>query len=71
MAYMIYQQYTTAIKENYARQANIAAEAASAANCRKWLESLKINPNLRDPLVEQIRVLEEAFLDLLAEEKPG
>lgn len=65
MAYMIYQQYTTAILEAYAGSPDLARHAQSAAMCRAWLESLAIDAQLRDPLVEQIAVLQEAFEDLL------
>ena len=68
MAYMIYQQYTTAIKEAYADHPDVARHAASARACREWLASLEIDPKLRGGLVEQIRVLEEAFQDLLRAE---
>jgi hypothetical protein len=67
MAYMIYQQYTTAIKEGYADHSrpDIAQQAAAAKTCREWLESLEIDVQIRDGLVEQIRALEEAFGDLM------
>jgi hypothetical protein len=67
MAYMIYQQYTTAVKEGYAdhSQPDIAQQAAAAKTCREWLESLEIDPQIRDALVEQIKALEEAFGDLM------
>jgi hypothetical protein len=67
MAYMIYQQYTTAVKEGYADhpQPAIAQQAAAAKSCREWMESLEINAQIRAGLVEQIRALEEAFADLL------
>jgi hypothetical protein len=65
--YMIYQQYTTAIKESYANhpQPDITQHAAAAKTCREWLESLEIDPQLRAALVEQIRALEEAFGELI------
>lgn len=65
--YMIYQQYTTAIKEGYANhpQPDIAQHAAAAKTCREWLESLEIDPQLRGALVEQIRAIEEAFGELI------
>ena len=65
--YMIYQQYTTAIKDGYADhpQPDIAQHAAAASTCREWLESLEIDPQLRAALVEQIRALEEAFGELM------
>ena len=55
MAYMIYQQYKTAIKEAYANHADAAAHAQSARAYREWLQSLAIDPKLRDQLVEQAR----------------
>jgi hypothetical protein len=67
MAYMIYQQYTTAIKEAYAHHPDVAKHAAAARTCRQWLASLEIKPELRGVLVEQIMALEEAFQDLLRE----
>ena len=65
--YMIYQQYTTAIKEGYANhpQPDIEQHAAAARTCREWLETLEIDPQLRATLVEQIRALEDAFGDLM------
>lgn len=67
MAYMIYQQYTTAIKEGYANhpRQDIKQHAASARTCREWLESLEIDPQLRATLVEQIQALEDAFGELM------
>jgi hypothetical protein len=65
--YMIYQQYTTAIKEGYASHSptDIAQQASAARTSREWLESLEIDPQLRSSLVEQIRTIEEAFEDLM------
>jgi len=71
MAYMIYQQYTTAIKEAYTHHPDLARHAAAAKTCREWLASLAIKPELRNTLVEQITALEEAFQDLLREEVSG
>jgi hypothetical protein len=62
--YMLYQQYTTAIQETYANHPDLAHHLSSATACREWLESLEINPQLRNALVEQFQVLEEAFKDL-------
>ena len=69
MAYMIYQQYTTAVKEGYAdhTQPDIVQQVAAAKSCREWLESLEIDAQIRDGLVEQIRALEEAFEELMRE----
>ena len=65
MPYMIYQQYTTAIKEAYAGDETLAEQAAAATKWRQWLASLNIEAKLRDPLVEQAATIEEAFKDLL------
>ena len=62
--YMIYQQYTTAINNEYSGDQSVAVHARTARMCREWLESLRIEPDLRDGLVEPIRVLEEAFAAL-------
>jgi len=67
MAYMIYQQYTTAVKEAYTHHPDVARHAATAKTCRQWLASLEIKPELRSVLVEQIMALEDAFQDLLRE----
>ena len=66
MPYMIYQQYTTAIKNAYAEDESVAEMYAAAKICREWLESLKIDPRLRGPIVEPIAALEEAFKDLMS-----
>jgi hypothetical protein len=63
MPYMFYQQYETAVKQAYSGHPDAARHAATATSCRKWLESLEITPQVRDTLVEQMRVLEEAFQD--------
>jgi len=64
MAYMLYAQYTAAVKQAYAGRADAAQHADRARACREWLESLEIEPKVRDSLVEQIKTLEEAFQDL-------
>jgi len=63
--YMIYQQYTTAIKNAYSGDKDVAQHVESANLCREWLESLAIDVELRNALVEPIRALEEAFQDLV------
>jgi len=62
--YMIFQQYTSAIKEAYSGQPDVSQHVESARIFRKWLESLNIDVELRNSLVEPIQVLEEAFVDL-------
>jgi hypothetical protein len=64
--YMIYQQYTSAIKGAYSGHPDVSRHAESAKASREWLESLDIDADLRDALVEPMRVLEEAFQDLIA-----
>ena len=64
MAYMVYQQYTTAVLEAYAGHPDVADHLASARECRLWLQSLDIEPNVRAALVEQAQVLEAAFARL-------
>jgi hypothetical protein len=53
---MVYQRYTTAIRE---------AHLAEAGRVRAWLDSLDIDPTLRASLVEPIAVVEDAFSGLL------
>lgn len=64
--YMIYQQYITAIKNAYSGRNDVAQQAEAARLFREWLESLRIEAELRDALVEPVRVLEEAFQALVA-----
>lgn len=59
------QRYITAVHEAYAGSPELAREAAQAAACRAWLESLRIDPAVRAELVEPIRAVEEAFGDLV------
>ena len=67
--YMIYQQYTTAVKNVYAGEPDVAQHAETAKFCREWLETLEIGIDLQNALVEPIRVLEEAFEDLVEQQK--
>ncbi len=62
---MIYQQYTTAIKQAYAQDEAVSELYEAAKSCRQWLASLDIDPKLRDPMVEPVAAIEEAFKDLL------
>ena len=68
MPYMIYQQYATAIKKAYEGDDSATSMHDKATKCREWLASLKIDPKLRDPLVEQVAWIEEAFRNLLVEQ---
>jgi len=63
--YMIYQQYTSAIKNAYSGGQDVSQHLENARLCRQWLDSLVIDSDLRDALVEPISVLEEAFQDLV------
>lgn len=67
MVYMMYQQYTTAVKEAYATRprSELAQNAAAARASREWVESLDLDPQLRGALVEQLRALEDAFHALM------
>ena len=69
MPYMIYQQYTTAIKQAYAENESLSELYEAAKSCRQWLASLEIDPKLRDPMVEPVAAIEEAFRDLLRAER--
>ena len=65
MPYMIYQQVATAIKGAYKGSGSVPEMYTSARAAREWLASLEIDPGLRDPIVEQVAWIEEAFRDLL------
>ena len=62
--YMIYQQFTDAIKNAYRNRPEAARQLELATASRQWLETLEIDVELRNALVEPIRVLEEAFQDI-------
>ena len=64
MPYMIYQQYATAIKNAYQGDDSVIDMHDQARQCREWIASLKIDAALRDPLVEQLAWIEEAFRSL-------
>ena len=61
MAYMVFQQYTSAIAEAYRSDPEAEARLTEAAEFRRWLEALRLESRLRQPLVEQITALEEGF----------
>ncbi len=61
VAYMVFQQYTTAVLDAYAGHPDVADHLASARECRRWQQSLDIDPKVRVALVEQAQVLEAAF----------
>ncbi len=66
---MIYQQYKTAITRAYADHKSVAELHAVAKAYREWLASLKLDPKLRNPLVEPIAAIEEAFQGLLSDNR--
>ena len=68
MAYMIYQQLTTAVKEAYAGAEDLAGLHAQAQACVRFLETLQIEATLRGPVTEPITYIEEAFRELLVAE---
>lgn len=63
--YMIYQQYQTAIRKSYADKNDLEQHVESARFCQEWLNSLDIDVDLRNSLVEPIQVLREAFQELI------
>lgn len=61
MAYMVYQQYTSAVKNGYRGRSDAEAEYGRAVEFREWLESLAISPSVRAELVEQAQAIEHGF----------
>ncbi len=61
MAHMIYQQYTTAVRDAYRDRPDVVERLEEARSFRQWLESLDLEPGVKGTLVEQARTLEEAF----------
>jgi hypothetical protein len=61
MAYMVYQQYTTAVKRAYRGRPDVPDEHARARAFRGWLERLDIDPAIRAELVELALSLERGF----------
>jgi len=65
MAYMVYQRYTTAIREAYGGAdvplGALQEQLANARGARQWLESLIIDPSIRASMAEPIAVIEDAF----------
>jgi hypothetical protein len=66
MAYMVYQQYTTAVLDAYQGRSDVAEQYEKARSHRQWLESLELKPSVKSSLVEQARTIEEAFEHLTA-----
>lgn len=63
---MVYQQYTNAIVKAYAGHPDVQSNLEAARSHREWLESLEIDPAVRNTLVEQARTIEAAFAHLQA-----
>ncbi|MFA9562490.1 MAG: hypothetical protein ACERKU_09165 [Nitrospirota bacterium] len=53
------------LERMYELSPTVAQHVESAKLCREWLESLAVDVELRNALVEPIRVLEEAFQDIV------
>ncbi len=68
MAYMVYQQLTNAVKETYAGDPDLAELREQARACLHFLESLRIKPNLINPIIEPVSYIEEGFRELLTAE---
>lgn len=64
MAYMVMQRYTTAIHEGYGGRADVTEQLRTATAFRTWIESLAIDPAIRNELAEPIRAVEDALADL-------
>lgn len=58
---MIYQRYTRAILDGYRDDPDVADHLVRARANRAWLETLHIETGIKQALVEQARVVEEAF----------
>jgi hypothetical protein len=67
MAYMVFQQYTTAVKWAYRGRDDAATQLARAVEFRQWLEQLEIDESVRAELVEQARAIEHGFEEATAE----
>jgi hypothetical protein len=68
---MVYQRYTTAVKEGYAERPDVAEQHERARDVRHWLEGLSIDSGIRAELVEQLRALEEGFGQLRGLQPPN
>jgi hypothetical protein len=66
MAFMVFQQYTTAVKRGYRGRTDAVAQLARATQFRHWLEQLEIDASVRAELVEQARALEHGFEEAVA-----
>lgn len=67
MAYMVYQQYTTAVKQGYRGRPDVSEQHARARVFREWLERLMIDAATRAELVELALSLEHGFEELGAQ----
>jgi len=63
MAYMIYQQFKTAVKDAYAGR-DVDKLTQEAETFIEWIEALEINPQVRNTLLEQMKAIAEAFQEL-------
>ncbi len=68
MAYMVYQQYASAIRDAYGHGRDpdeLRRHLAEARRARAWLALLEVDPTIRASLVEPMAVVEDAFAGLL------
>ena len=61
MAYTVLQRYSSAILSAYAGNPDVDRHLAKARSHRMWLEGLELEAGVKASLVEQARVIEEAF----------
>ena len=61
---MVYQPYTTAVKDGYRHRPDAAEQHTRAVEFREWLESLAIDRAIRGELVQQARAIERGFEQL-------
>jgi hypothetical protein len=71
MAYMVMQQYTTAVKAAYAGRPDVRELLHVAGEVRAWLEALEIPGELLGPMVEPVAAVEEGLRELVAARRQG
>ena len=62
---MVYQRYTSAVKQGYRERADAAEQHARAVAFREWLAALDVDPSIRAELVEQALAIEHGFEEVL------
>jgi hypothetical protein len=61
MAYMAQQTVTTAIRDAFRDRGDALDQAAEAARCLAWLESLPLSPSVLASVVEPIVAIEDGL----------